>query len=83
EQGVQLVMDPNTAHQLINEVARTVETHPEIAAQPVLLTSPTARRHIYKLTSRFIPQLVVLSHNELTPDAKVQSIATVELSNAS
>lgn len=82
EQGVQLVMDPNTAHRLIGEIARTVETHPEIAGQPILLTSPTSRRHLFKLTHRFIPQLVVLSHNELTSDANVQSVALVELSNA-
>ncbi len=83
EQGVQLVMDPSTAHRLINEIAHTVEGHPEIASQPILLTSPTSRRHIYKLLSRFIPQLVVLSHNELTSDADVQSVALVELSHAS
>lgn len=83
EQGVQLVMDPNTAHRLIGEIAKTVETHPEIAGQPILLTSPTSRRHLFKLTHRFIPQLVVLSHNELTSDANVQSVALVELSHAS
>lgn len=82
EQGVQLVMDPNTAHRLINEIARSVENHPEIAGQPILLTSPTSRRHLYKLTSRFIPQLVVLSHNELTSDADVKSVALVEMSHA-
>lgn len=83
EQGVQLVMDPHTAQKLITEIAGTVENHPEIAAQPILLTSPTARRHIYKLTSRFIPQLVVLSHNELTADANVKSVGVVEMSHAS
>lgn len=82
EQGVQLVMDPSTAHQLINEIANTVENHPEVASQPILLTSPTARRHLYKITSRFIPQLVVLSHNELSSDAEVNSVALVELGHA-
>ncbi|MFS4459511.1 flagellar biosynthesis protein FlhA [Bdellovibrio sp. HCB2-146] len=82
EQGVQLVMDPNTAHRLINEIARAVENHPEVASQPILLTSPTSRRHLYKLISRFIPQLVVLSHSELTSDADVNSVALVEMSHA-
>lgn len=82
EQGVQLVMDPHTAQGLITEIARTVEGHPEIAGQPILLTSPTSRRHLYKLTSRFIPQLVVLSHTELTPDTNVKSVGVVELSHA-
>jgi flagellar biosynthesis protein FlhA len=82
EQGVQLVMDPQTAQKLITNIAHTVEEHPEIAAQPVLLTSPTSRRHLYKLTSRFIPQLSVLSHNEITADANVKSVGVVELGYA-
>ncbi len=82
EQGIQLVMDPNTAHHLINEVANAVEGHPEIAGQPILLTSPTARRHLAKLITRFIPQLIVLSHSELASTANVKSVATVELKYA-
>lgn len=82
EQGTQLVMDPQTAQRLITQIAHTVEDHPEIAAQPILLTSPTARRHLYKLTSRFIPQLIVLSHSEVAMEAKVRSVGTVELSHA-
>lgn len=82
EQGVQLVMDPQTASRLITNIAQAVEHHPEIAGQPILLTSPTSRRHLFKLTTRFIPQLVVLSHNELTSEANVESVATVEISHA-
>lgn len=82
EQGVQLVMDPQTAQEMINRIAKTVEMHPEVAGQPILMTSPTARRHIYKLTSRFIPQLIVISHSELTPDANITSIGQVEVAHA-
>lgn len=77
EQGVQLVMDPQSASKMISNIAQQIENHPEIAGQPILLTSPTVRRHIFKLVSRFIPQLIVLSHNEITSDAKVQSVASV------
>lgn len=82
EQGVQLVMDPHTAHAMISDVASVIERHPEVAAQPILLTNPTIRRHIRKLTERFIPQLIVLSHNELTSDAHVTSVGTVEMRHA-
>jgi flagellar biosynthesis protein FlhA len=82
EQGVQLVMDPRVASNMIEGIAQSIETHPEIAGQPILLTSPTARRHIFKLTHRFIPQLVVLSHNELSSDARISSVGVVELANA-
>lgn len=77
EQGVQLVMDPQSASKMISNIAQQIESHPEIAGQPILLTSPTIRRHIFKLVSRFIPQLIVLSHNEITADSRVQSVATV------
>ena len=77
EQGVQLVMDPQSASKMISNIAQQIETHPEIAGQPILLTSPTVRRHLFKLLSRFIPQLIVLSHSEVAPEAQVQSVASV------
>ena len=83
EQGVQLVMDPRSAQEMLSRIAESIEEHPEIAGQPILLTSPTARRHLFKLTSRFIPQLIVLSHNEVASDAKIRSIGTVEMAHAS
>lgn len=82
EQGVQLVMDPQSAQKLITEIAVNIERHPEIAGQPILLTSPSSRRHIFKLAQRFIPQLIVLSHQELTSDVNVKSVGVVELSDA-
>ena len=83
EQGVQLVMDPQAAQSLITGISSAIEQHPEIAGQPILLTSPTVRRHLYKLVSRFIPQLIVLSHSELSPDARVSSVGLVEMAHAS
>lgn len=79
EQGVQLVMDSQSASKMISNIAQLIEAHPEIASQPILLTSPTVRRHIFKLVTRFIPQLIVLSHNEISADVKVQSVASVNL----
>ncbi len=83
EQGIQLVMDPNTAHQLISSISDKIHSHPEIAAAPVLLTNPTSRRHLFKLIHRFIPQLVILSHNELSAEAQVNSVGIVEVDHAS
>lgn len=83
EQGVQLVMDPRAAQRMISELAGAIEQHPEIAGQPILLCSPTVRRHVRRLVERFIPQLVVLSHGELTADAKISSVAVVEMRHAS
>lgn len=78
EQGVQLALDPSYGHGLVNSIAEKIELHPEVAGQPVLLTSPLSRRHIFKLVNRFIPQLVVLSHSELSSDIAVNAVGTVE-----
>jgi flagellar biosynthesis protein FlhA len=75
-------MDPSIAQQMIHGVSRCIETHPEIAGQPVLLTSPTNRRHVYKLISRFIPQVSVISHNELVSDINVSTVGMVEMRHA-
>ncbi len=83
EQGVQLVMDPRQAQGLLTQISKTIESHPEIAGQPILLTSATARRHIFKLTNRFLPQVVVLSHNEISSDARIQAVGLVEMGNVS
>jgi flagellar biosynthesis protein FlhA len=82
EQGVQLVMDPRQAQGILTQISRTIELHPEIAGQPILLTSPTARRHLFKLTNRFLPQVVVLSHNEISSDAQIQAVGLVEMGHA-
>jgi flagellar biosynthesis protein FlhA len=82
EQGVQLVMDPRQAQGILTNISKTIELHPEIAGQPILLTSPTSRRHIFKLTNRFLPQVVVLSHNEISPDAQIQAVGLVEMGHA-
>jgi flagellar biosynthesis protein FlhA len=83
EQGVQLVMDPRQAQDILTNISKTIELHPEIAGQPILLTSATSRRHLFKLTNRFLPQVVVLSHNEIASDARIQAVGLVEMNNAS
>jgi len=48
--------------------------------QPLLLCSPLIRPHVKKLVERFIPNLVVLSHNEVAQDVRIEALGVVELS---
>ena len=75
-------MDPKIAQQLIVKVSDSVERNPELSAQPILMTSPTLRRHIYKLLCRFTPQIIVLSHSEISADVNIDNQETLELNNA-
>ena len=82
EKGVQLVMDPQIAQQLIIKVSDSIERNPDLSAQPILMTSPTLRRHVYKLLCRFIPQIIVLSHSEISSDVNISNQETLEMNDA-
>ncbi len=49
---------------------------------PVLLCPASIRLHVKKLTERYFPGLAVISHNEVAPQIKIQSLGTVRF-NAS
>ena len=46
---------------------------------PVLLTSPMTRAHIKRLSERYMPELVVLSHNEIPPEVVIKNMGMVRI----
>ncbi|ABQ28254.1 flagellar biosynthesis protein FlhA [Geotalea uraniireducens] len=82
EQGSYLAIEPNTAQSIILGIRKSAEKFDQTGTAPVLIASPGVRRHMKKLTERFMPNLAVISHNEIPPSIKIQSIGVVSL-NAS
>lgn len=82
EQGSYLAIEPNTAQSIILGIRKAAEKFDQTGTSPVLIASPGVRRHMKKLTERFMPNLAVISHNEIPPSIKIQSIGVVSL-NAS
>lgn len=83
DEGIQIAMDPNYKRGLIQAIQEKIVSHPEIEAQPVLLTTANTRRPLYRLIHRYIPQLSVLSHSEISPELTVETVDIVEEINAS
>ncbi len=81
EQGAYLSLEPNLAQRILKNINQAIEKVAHLNAQPILLCSPVIRRHLKKLLDRFLPQVVVLSHSELTPHTKIQSLGIVSLTN--
>jgi len=79
EQGSYLSLEPNLAQQIIESIQRASEKISQDGFQPILLCSPLSRRHVRKLIERFMPQVTVLSHSELTTDISLKSLGTIEL----
>ena len=82
EHGSYLSIDPKVADPIITSIKEEAGKAMENNIQPILLTSPTARRHLKKMVEHFVPSLVVLSQSELLSDMKFKSIGEVSLSYA-
>jgi flagellar biosynthesis protein FlhA len=76
-QGSYLALDPRTAERLLNSLSEQIQ-EASAGTHPVLLCAPNIRPHVKRLTEQYIPQLPVLSYNEITPQLQIQSIGTVQ-----
>lgn len=83
EQGSYLSADPKLADGIIASIKDETEKAMAKDIQPILLTSPTLRRHLKKMVEYFVPTLMVLSKSELLSDIGIQSIGKVSLKHAS
>ncbi len=78
ESGSYLAIDPLTAQVILDSIGKAITLFSG-GQRPTLLSAPQIRPHVRKLTERYYPSLVVLSHNEITPNLKVRSLGTVTL----
>jgi flagellar biosynthesis protein FlhA len=76
--GTYLTLDPRQAQAILDAIAQQIQNFSG-GTTPVLLCSPTIRPHVKKLTERYLPNLVVISHNEIAPHLQVRSIGTVRM----
>jgi flagellar biosynthesis protein FlhA len=61
EEKSSLVLEPKFAEQVLRRLAQEMERMMSSNVMPVILCSPTLRRHVRKLTERMMPQLSVIS----------------------
>jgi flagellar biosynthesis protein FlhA len=76
DRGAVLALDPERAQRLAGKLGEVL-AHEELA-QPVLLCTPTLRPHLWRLFSRALPHIAVLSHSEIPPQMRVMSVATLD-----
>ena len=76
DRGAVLAIDPARAQMLASRLAEVLAS--EDLAQPVLLCSPMLRPHLWRLLSRAIPHVAVLSHGEVPPQVRVVSVANLD-----
>ena len=73
--GSYLALEP----QLSGDIVRAVEHAVAGVASPVILTTGDIRRHLRGLLESEQPQVAVLAHQELTPEAKLQTLGRISV----
>ena len=75
-------IEPDIIQKMIKSLAISIEKFSNMSQQPVVLCSPHIRNYFKKLTEQFVPDLVVLSFNEILNHINIKSLGTVGISNA-
>ena len=78
-EGNQWVPDPLVAQKLLNALKQAAERMVGRGHQPVILCSPSLRRHLRKLTDRILHSVPILGLNEVDSVTRLQAIETVRL----
>ena len=78
-QGNQWVPDPLVAQKLLQALKQAAERMVGRGHQPVILCSPSLRRHLRKLTDRILHSVPILGLNEVDSVVRLQAMETVRL----
>ena len=79
EQGAYVALDPKIVQNLMSQLKREVNKLTSVGLQPVILTSPIVRIYFKHLTEQYMPDLIVVSYNEIEQDIEIQSIGMVSI----
>lgn len=75
DRGVVLAVDPPAVQDLATRISRALQVE---VAQPVLLCHAVLRPHLWRLFSRVLPRLAVLSHEEVPPHVRIAPAAVLD-----
>jgi flagellar biosynthesis protein FlhA len=75
-------MEPGITQELMDSLGEALQKFSTTNHQPILLCSAQVRLPFKRFVDRFLPNLVVLSYNEILSNIKVQSLGTVRINDA-
>ncbi len=74
EHGSYLALEPDKSQKILMTLNKEVMNVGKQGLIPILLTSPVSRTYMKRLTERYMPDLVVLSHNEIPPEITIKNL---------
>lgn len=79
EHGNYLALDPDQQQEIVQAIHKEAEKVSLQEETTIIICSPAVRMYLKQLLDRFLPQVVVLSYNELEPSVEVQSVGVVNI----
>ena len=77
EHGLFIRMSPQAVEATCRLIADEIEKLVTAGHQPIVLVSPQIRAALKQMTTPHLPQLIVLSYNEITRDTIIDSVAMI------
>lgn len=79
EAGGFMSIDPMLQQSIVSSITEEVRKLLQLGEQPIILTVPIVRFYLKRLMDSMIPELIVLSYNEIEPDVQIQSVGVVKV----
>jgi len=74
----QFLADPSLVKRLIPAANRKVDELSSQGVSAVILVTPMIRHHVKRMLDRFLPNIPVVSHDEIDPKLRVRSFGNIE-----
>lgn len=79
DEGSFLALEPGYAQQLINRLSKAAEKFMEMGQTPIVLAPGHLRAALFNFVQRFAPGFAVISHQEIAPNTRVQSLGVITI----
>lgn len=79
EQGSYLALDPETIQAIVQSLQMQLDKVRDVIPTPIVLTSPIVRVYFKKLIDQFIPNVIVLSFNEIDNSVQIQAVGNISI----
>ena len=82
ETGSYLSLEPQVIQSIVQTTANELNKVRDLVEHSIVLTSPIVRVYFKKLIDQFIPDVVVLSFNEVDSNVQIQALGNISMAGA-
>jgi flagellar biosynthesis protein FlhA len=82
DQGTYLALDLAFSQRMIEKVGNEAKKAMLQNIQPIILVHPVLRGKLRRFLERYIQGITVISHNEIPPQIKIQSVGVIKLNES-